>query len=141
MIGYLKCLLNKLLIWRKYHKELIFFFSCDISRHSFFEGANKIYPYTSFEGKLGYGSYIGPHCEIKANVGRFSSISPYVRTNRGVHPVSEPFATTCPMFFSTRKQNGKSENDCEVFTREVGRGVSSRLALDAGRRLVCSGTD
>ena len=108
MIGYLKCLLNKLLILRKYHKELIFFFSCDISRHSFFEGANKIYPYTSFEGKLGYGSYIGPHCEIKANVGRFSSISPYVRTNRGVHPVSEPFATTCPMFFSTRKQNGKS---------------------------------
>ena len=80
-----------------------------------FEGANKIYPHTSFEGRMGYGSYIGPYCEIKANIGRFTSISPYVRTNRGIHPISAPYATTCPMFFSIRKQNGKTFADTMVF--------------------------
>lgn len=55
---------------------------------------------------MGYGSYIGPYCEITANIGRFTSIAPYVKTNSGIHPYTYPYVTTCPMFFSTRKQNG-----------------------------------
>lgn len=115
MIEFLRCLFRKLFIWWRFHKELKFFYSSDISRRSSFEGANKIYPYTNFEGQMGYGSYIGPYCEIKANIGRFTSIAPYVRTNRGVHPVTVPYATTCPMFFSTRKQNGQTFADTIVF--------------------------
>ena len=104
----LKRLGRKLIVWWKYHNELKFSYSCDIYRNSSFEGANKIFPYTTFEGRMGYGSYIGPHCVIKANIGRFTSIAPYVRTNSGIHPITVPYATTCPMFYSTRKQNGKS---------------------------------
>ena len=79
-----------------------------ISRDSTFEGANKIYPHTSFRGVMGYGSYISFYCEIEADIGRFTSIAPHVRINRGVHPYTYPYTTTCPMFFSTRKQNGQT---------------------------------
>lgn len=92
----------------KYRREVILSSSCNVSLDSEFEGANKICPHTSFSGKLGYGSYIGPNCSISANIGRFTSIAPYVRTNSGRHPYTYPYATTCPMFFSTRKQNGKT---------------------------------
>ena len=64
---------------------------------------------------MGYGSYIGPNCEILAEVGRFSSIAPFVRTNSGIHPYTEPYATTCPMFYSTQKQNGQCFADKMVF--------------------------
>ena len=92
----------------KYRREVILSSSCNVSLDSEFEGANKICPHTSFSGKLGYGSYIGPNCSISAIIGRFTSIAPYVRTNNGRHPYTYPYATTCPMFFSTRKQNGKT---------------------------------
>ena len=64
---------------------------------------------------MGYGSYIAPHCEIVANIGRFTSIAPYVRTNRGLHPYTFPYATTCPMFFSTQRQNGHTFADRMMF--------------------------
>jgi acetyltransferase-like isoleucine patch superfamily enzyme len=71
-----------------------------------FEGANKIYRNSFFNGKMGYGSFIGPYCELEANIGRYTSIAPHVRNNRGIHPTYSPFATTCPMFYSIKKQNG-----------------------------------
>lgn len=86
----------------------IFHYTANISLNSRFEGANKISPYTWFKGSMGYGSYVGPHCGIEANIGRFTSIGHYVRTNRGVHPYTYPYATTCPMFFSTQRQNGST---------------------------------
>lgn len=57
---------------------------------------------------MGYGSYLGSNCEMRANIGRFTSIAPYVRSHRGVHPLTSPYVTTCPMFYSTKKQNGKT---------------------------------
>lgn len=89
-------------------KKLQLYRNCNVSLDSSFEGANKIYPYSSFSGSMGYGSYLGHHCEMSANIGRFTSIAPYVRTNCGKHPFSYPYVTTCPMFFSTRKQNGET---------------------------------
>lgn len=64
---------------------------------------------------MGYGSYIGPNCEITAEIGRFSSIAPFVRTNNGIHPYTKPYATTCPMFYSTHKQNGHCFADQMLF--------------------------
>lgn len=90
--------------WHKVDLDL----SCDVSMQSCFEGSNKIYPHSTFRGKMGYGSYIGWHCELEANIKRFTSIAPYVRSNRGKHPFTYPYASTCPMFFSTQKQNGKT---------------------------------
>ena len=115
MKDYIKTKIGNLYIWFRYRKYLQFHHSCHISRNCVFEGANKIYPNTLFEGYLGYGSYIGANCEIRANIDRFTSIAPYVRTNSGIHPTTTPYATTCPMFFSTRKQNGNSFADKMMF--------------------------
>jgi len=101
-------LVKWILIRIKFREKLILSYSSDVSVKSFFEGANKIYPYTKFEGNLGYGTYIGPNCDIIAKIGRFCSIAPFVRINPGIHPYTYPFATTCPMFFSTKKQNGNT---------------------------------
>lgn len=87
---------------------LVFEFSNSIGDNSKFEGCNKIYPRSSFSGSMGYGSYIGPDCHILANIGRFTSIAPFVRINEGAHPYSEPYVTTSPMFFSTREQTGET---------------------------------
>lgn len=105
----IKRLLKNIFIYYKNNNRLLFDFSCDISlRDSFFEGANRIGSRSVFSGKLGYGSYLANDCLIIANIGRFTSIGPFVRTNRGIHPTSEPFATSCPMFYSTKKKNGKT---------------------------------
>lgn len=95
----------------RYYTKLSFSVTSSIARTSSFEGANKIYPFASFHGSMGYGSYIGPHCKIEANIGRFTSIADHVRTNRGIHPYTYPYATTCPMFFSVEKQNGQTFAD------------------------------
>ncbi len=92
-----------------------FDFSCNIDKNSSFEGANKIYPNTSFNGSMGYGTFIAHDCEINANIGRFTSIAPYVKTNHAFHPYLEPYVTTCPMFFSTLKQNGYCFADKNMF--------------------------
>lgn len=95
--------------------KLRFYPSCNLSVKSKFEGANKIDKNSFFRGNIGYGSYIGPDCLLNANIGRFTSIAPYVRNNNGIHPYTFPYATTCPMFFSTQKQNGKTFADKMIF--------------------------
>ena len=55
---------------------------------------------------MGYGSYIGHHSHIGAQIGRFTSIAPFVHTNRGIHPITYPYATTSPAFYSLQKQCG-----------------------------------
>ncbi len=93
--------------WRK-KGSVLCHRTATVSKNSRFEGANKVYPYAVFEGSMGYGTYIGPHSEIQADIGRFTSISSHVRTNAGIHPMSEPFVTTSPMFYSVRKQAGQT---------------------------------
>lgn len=82
--------------------------------HCKFEGNNCINKDTFFNGSLGYGSYIGQHCEISAKIGRFCSIAPYVRTVSGRHPTSG-FVSTHPAFFSAEKQAGFSYVDHSLF--------------------------
>ena len=94
-----------------YHKlingrRVSFSISSVMGIHSTFEGANKIHPHVFFDGHMGYGSYIGPNSYIIGDIGRYTSIAPDVKCNLGFHPFEAPFATTCPMFFSLRKQNG-----------------------------------
>lgn len=90
----------------RYRGRLLFDWSSRIAQGSTFEGANRVMAHSVFNGNMGYGSFIGPHCELSANIGRFSSIAPYVRSNVGIHPTEAPYATTCPMFYSMRKQTG-----------------------------------
>ena len=118
MIHYCKHIIKNILIGIKFRDKLKFSFSCDVSLKSDFEGANKIYQHTSFSGKLGYGSYISAHSEIHANVGRFCSIADHVKSHLGIHPVTTPYATTSPMFFSLLKQTGQTFADKQMFIEE-----------------------
>ncbi len=77
-----------------------------VGRRSTFERCCRLYPGVEFTGHLGYGSYIGHHSSIKAKVGRFTSIAPETQTVIGRHPLDPQYGTTCPMFFSLRKQTG-----------------------------------
>ena len=93
---------------RKWKGRLVFPFRCKISKNSFFEGANRICRLTSFDGYMGYGSYIGNDCSFSGKIGRFTSIADQCYVIVGRHPYKSPFATTCPMFFSLLKQNGQT---------------------------------
>lgn len=77
----------------------------NIDRHSVFEGQNKIGAKSWFDGYMGYGSYIGEECIIKAKVGRFCSIGHKVTVLTGTHP-SHRYVSTNPVFFSLGLQNG-----------------------------------
>lgn len=77
-----------------------------VSIASRFEGANALGHDIWFRGSLGYGSYVGPRSWLAADVGRFSSIGPRVRTSTYLHPFRPPYVSTSPMFFSLLRQNG-----------------------------------
>lgn len=91
----------------KWRDKCKFDYSGDISIRSTFEGANQIHPHSTFYGHLGFGSYISNNCSLSADIGRFTSIAPFVRCNYGQHPYKEPFVTTSPCFFSTELYKGQ----------------------------------
>lgn len=99
----------------KFRSLLLFEESCGFSDNCTFEGCNKLYSNVLFDGAMGYGSYIAAGSVIYANIGRYTSIGPNVRTNLGIHPNNPPFVTTCPMFYSTMKQNGHTYVKKNVF--------------------------
>ncbi len=80
--------------------------SATITPKSTFEGANSILGRVVFSGNMGYGSYICDNCKIEGTIGRFCSIAADVKVVRGTHPITFPYATTSPIFFSVRKQTG-----------------------------------
>lgn len=92
----------------KLRGKVRFPWSARIAYSSIFEGANALGADSSFQGTMGYGTYIGPRTMLCARVGRFCSIASDVLTLTGSHPYTYPYATTSPMFFSPLKQNGKS---------------------------------
>lgn len=86
-----------------------------IEPNTILEGQNVISSFTLFGGEMGFGSYIGPFCIMRStSVGRFCSIADTVRIIGGSHPTCK-HVSTCPMFFSTRNQNGLSYVDEQKF--------------------------
>lgn len=90
----------------KFRNFVHYNFTTKISSTSSFEGANVIGENTKFCGKMGYGSYICNDCSIIGDIGRFTSIAAEVKNAQGVHPITVPYVTTSPMFFSLKKQSG-----------------------------------
>ena len=86
-----------------YKNKVRFKFDSVIRKGSSFEGKNRLSNGVIFKGRLGYGSYIGKMSEISGDIGRFTSIGPYVRVNYGTHPFEAPFVTTSPLFYSISK--------------------------------------
>lgn len=99
----------------KFRKVLLTYNSCTLNKNCQFEGSNKVGEHSYFNGRMGYGSYLGKYSSFSGNIGRFSSISRYVTTNNGFHPSTNPFATTCPMFYSLSKQNGNTFAKQQMF--------------------------
>lgn len=88
--------LNKL----QYKGKVRFFKSSTILIGSSFEGANALGKNATFKGKMGFGSYIGHFSDINGDIGRFTSIGNHVTMNRGIHPITNPFVSTSPLFYS-----------------------------------------
>lgn len=90
----------------KWHNKLSFTYNCKISMCSQFEGMNKLYPYTTFDGYMGIGSYIANNSNISGKIGKFTSIASNCFVIQGIHPYTYPYVSTSPLFFSLAKQNG-----------------------------------
>lgn len=97
---------NYITLKLRFRGKVRFNFTTKVDISSSFEGANVIGDSTKFCGKMGYGSYICNDSSIIGNVGRFTSIAAEVKNAQGVHPITSPYVTTSPMFFSLKKQSG-----------------------------------
>ena len=111
----LQNLLNNLYIRFIFKKKLKISYFAIVSRNSSFEGLNKLTKRSVFSGHLGLGSYIGRNSLIFGKIGRYTSIASNCEVIRGRHPFEKPFVSTCPMFISTKKQNGISLTDKQLF--------------------------
>ena len=64
-------------------------------------------PYRLANVTVGDGTYISPNGRISmATIGKYSSIGPDFQCGWGIHPLNG--VSTCPMFYSAAKQNGRS---------------------------------
>lgn len=89
-----------------FRKNKIRFNGAEIAFGSELEGANRIGTDTEFTGCLGYGSYIGRHCNINAKIGKYCSIADHIQVAFGDHP-TQKYVSTSPSFLSSSgKQNG-----------------------------------
>lgn len=104
---------------RRLHGIVRFNRTVDIDPDSSFEGGNSIGPNSTYKGSMGFGSYIAGSSYIHANIGRFTSIGVDVRTANGTHPLGTPYATTSPVFFSTKKQAMKSFAPVQRFDEDL----------------------
>jgi len=88
-------------------KKVVIGFGARVLPRSQFEGYNKIGKRTFFSGKMGRCSYVGANSNLTAEIGRYTSIGDDVHTISAVHPTGG-FVSTSPVFYSLRKQCGKT---------------------------------
>lgn len=90
--------------------------SVNFNNKTIFEGTNVVLKGAYISNTyVGYGTYICNDTSLaNCQIGRFCSIGQRVRVVTGNHP-SSIFVSTNPMFFSIRKQNGKTLCDKNKF--------------------------
>ncbi len=101
-----------------------------IGLHSDFEGANRIGNGSLFQGKLGYGSYIGNHASVTGKTGKYCCIASGVQVVNGFHPIDA--VSVHPAFFSQKKQCGMTYALQETFeeTKQAEPGYSVVIGND-----------
>ena len=110
-----KSKIKRLIVLNKYRKKKIKLANtANVSIKAYFGGYNKIGSNTSFNGILGYGSYIANNSNLSASIGKFCSIGSNVKTISGNHPTNS-WVTTHPAFFSTKKQANFSFVEEDLF--------------------------
>lgn len=97
------------------NKKIKICFRAKVTKRSSFEGYNKIEHHSFFDGEIGLGSYIGEYSSISGKIGRFCSIGGHVTVLSTTHPIND-FVSTCPSFYSIKKQNGLSFVKKNLFT-------------------------
>ena len=70
----IKRLIKYCILKIRLRNKVVFSFSVNIALSSKFEGMNKLHEHSSFCGKMGFGSYLGPNSYVVGNIGRFTSI-------------------------------------------------------------------
>lgn len=105
---------NSTLEFRNRNKNVKIASNACVAMSSEFEGYNRIGSYSFYSGHMGYASYMGDHCHINADIGKFVCIGPRVVVARGNHPTSD-WVSIHPAFFSTAKQCGMTFVDKELF--------------------------
>ena len=90
----------------KHRRRVHFPFSAVIGKSAVFEGCNAVGERSEFAGSMGLYSYMSKDCDMFASIGRFTSIGDNVRTVMYRHPVTYPYVSTSPMFYSTLRQSG-----------------------------------
>lgn len=118
MIVSLRRVLKYIRNWNRVHELVKYPISSEVSLSAEFEGANRIGDHCVFNGKMGYGTYMGDSNNLTAKIGRFTSIGHNCSILTGRHPYSYPFVSTSPMFFSLREQTGISFAKEQVFKEE-----------------------
>lgn len=89
-----------------------------VNIQSKFEGKNVIGESTVFTGSIGFASYIGSNCILRARIGKYTCIGSNVRVIDSTHP-STTFASIHPMFYSIKKQNGYTYVSQEKFQERL----------------------
>lgn len=86
--------------YRSAKRRVYLHWSCRIVAGCCFEGYNSIGRDSLFVGRrMGRFSYISKCSGISGNIGRFTSIGPYVHSVVGRHPIKQ-WGSTSPAFFS-----------------------------------------
>lgn len=118
MIVSLRRFLKYIRNWNRVHDLVKYPISSEVSLSSEFEGANRIGEHCVFNGKMGYGTYMGDSNNLTAMIGRFTSIGHNCSILTGRHPYSYPYVSTSPMFFSLKKQAGESFATEQIYQDE-----------------------
>ena len=85
-----------------------------VHRSSKFGGHNYIGDDSCFRGVIGYGSYMGNHCDFQGKIGKYCSIASGVKVINGFHPTSDGISTH-PAFYSKKNSVGLSYGSDNCF--------------------------
>ena len=123
-----------LYLYHKYknHGKVRFPYSAQMSHRCEFEGMNVVWEHSSFNGRMGLGSYICSNSHISADIGRFSSLGNRITQITETHPYTEPFVTTSPMFFSLHKQTGHTFAKRRMFDESLFYDKEREIAFQIG---------
>lgn len=113
IILYVKCLF-RIIKFKVTGRNIKLHFPCYLLKDSFLFGNNVIGKHTIVHGHVGLCSYIGANSNINGDIGKYCSIGWNVTNIFGQHPMSQ-FVSTSPCFYSTRKQNGVSYVEKNLF--------------------------
>ena len=108
--------LKEMLLKNKKRKYVVCQKNAKIDAKTLFEGCNSVGKDSSVKDSyIGENSYISYNSDIsKIKIGRYASIGPYFANLAGSHPTSKAVSTH-PVFFSTKKQIGKTYVDNDKF--------------------------